>query len=346
MKQVPSGRSTSASPVRIRSSKGRVNVEAACLFASRYDTAVHRLIERLFRLDAVRTVEVDRHRATVEIEYDGTAMAPAVALSHFSKALSAGDTMRTETALGWGLEQIPGRVRRVERGGRPLENRAAAAKGSGAAAWSDQGGAARKTRAAVGQENLTIGAEEWIVAYDPAPAKLIAPAALPPTRNGAGPWNGPLAVPTTRAMGRNWLSQGESLGEALRRTANLTAAGGCFALSIVGVWTPGIPTVPFVLATSYFLARSSPVLHERFKRSRLFGPMVRDWEEHGGLRPSTKLKLVAITLTLVGATIVIAGFALPLVIVMGLMCGVSLMIVLRLPTVPEILPARRIIAAT
>ena len=50
--------------------------------------------------------------------------------------------------------------------------------------------------------------------------------------------------------------------------ANLAAAGGCFVMSIVGVITPGIPTVPFVLATGYFLARSSPGLHQRFRNSR------------------------------------------------------------------------------
>lgn len=117
-------------------------------------------------------------------------------------------------------------------------------------------------------------------------------------------------------------------------------------MSIVGVMTPGIPTVPFVLATSYFLARSSPKLHERFRRSRLFGPIVCDWEEYGGLRLGTKFRLVAITLVLVGVTIAIADLSPPLVIVMGVMGVITFAIVFRLPTVAETAPARRIIVAT
>ena len=39
------------------------------------------------------------------------------------------------------------------------------------------------------------------------------------------------------------------------RLGNLAAAGGRFVMSGVGLVTPGIPTVPFVLATSYFLAK-------------------------------------------------------------------------------------------
>jgi hypothetical protein len=114
---------------------------------------------------------------------------------------------------------------------------------------------------------------------------------------------------------------------------NLAAAGGCFAMSIVGLVVPGIPTVPFVLATSYFLARSSPALHERFRRSRMFGTMVRDWEQYGGLQLGTKLKLVAVTFVLIGVTIAIAGASLPILIVMGVVTAVSLYIVIRIPTI-------------
>jgi uncharacterized membrane protein YbaN (DUF454 family) len=145
---------------------------------------------------------------------------------------------------------------------------------------------------------------------------------------------------------RLWPLAGDPLGPKFHRAANLTAAGGCFVMSIIGFWTPGIPTVPFVLATSYFLARSSPVLHEKFRRSRLFGQMVRDWEERGGLRLETKIKLVAITFAIFGVTIAISGFSLPLLIVMGTMIAISLFVVLRLPTVNKNSPTRQLAVAT
>jgi len=345
MKHAPGGKSTSTStpPVRIRSSEGRVAVQAACLFAARYDTVVHCLIERLFRLDAVRTVEVDRDRATVEIEYDGKAMSPTAALTRFSQALGTDNKLPTETVLGRGLAQVPGLVTRVERGGRQQANFAPAASTIDRPVRRDRGGFTTETLTVSSKENLVDAAEEWLVAYDPAPSKAIASAGLFPTLNGARNRERQLGVPITGKSGGSRLSHGNSFGESLRRAANLSAAGGCFVMSIVGVVTPGIPTVPFVLATSYFLARSSPKLHARFKRSRLFGPMVCDWEEYGGLRLGTKLKLVAITLVLVGVTVAIAGVSLPLVIVMGVMCGITLILVLRLPTVPERPPARQIV---
>jgi uncharacterized membrane protein YbaN (DUF454 family) len=140
----------------------------------------------------------------------------------------------------------------------------------------------------------------------------------PQTENGLTP----TAHPITVARG-------------FKRVLHLTAAGGCFVMSFVGLVTPGIPTVPFVLATSYFLVRSSPTLNERFRNSRLFGQMVRDWEAHGGLRRGTKRKVVWFTLCLAGVTFVFAELSLPLLLAAGTMATIGTTLVLRLPTVDD-----------
>ena len=49
----------------------------------------------------------------------------------------------------------------------------------------------------------------------------------------------------------------------------------CLALGAVGAIVPGMPTTVFVLCGSYLLARSSPVLDERLRNSRLFRPYLR-----------------------------------------------------------------------
>src|SRR5262249_48391693 len=41
-----------------------------------------------------------------------------------------------------------------------------------------------------------------------------------------------------------------------KRILYLALAGGSFGMALVGLVLPGIPTVPFLLATSYYLARS------------------------------------------------------------------------------------------
>jgi uncharacterized membrane protein YbaN (DUF454 family) len=70
----------------------------------------------------------------------------------------------------------------------------------------------------------------------------------------------------------------------LYRALGWTSVG----LAFVGAVTPGIPTVPFVVLASYFFIRSSPKAHDWLRRSRWFGPLLRDWEEHRGVRRSVK----------------------------------------------------------
>lgn len=131
-----------------------------------------------------------------------------------------------------------------------------------------------------------------------------------------------------------------------RRIVDLALGGACFLISIVGIMTPFIPTMPFVLATGYFLARSSATLHDLFRRSPLFGEMLGDWEEHGGWRMATKLKLFALMVFLWGVTIAIAGFSWPLVIVMGLMSSISVVTILRVQTISDDGLPRKPLAAT
>ena len=55
-------------------------------------------------------------------------------------------------------------------------------------------------------------------------------------------------------------------------------------MAVVGAITPGIPTAPFVIIAGYFFIRSSPESHQWLRQTRWFGPLLRDWEEHRGVR--------------------------------------------------------------
>ncbi|NOY28703.1 MAG: DUF454 domain-containing protein [Planctomycetes bacterium] len=50
-------------------------------------------------------------------------------------------------------------------------------------------------------------------------------------------------------------------------------------LGIIGIALPGLPTTPFLLLTSFFLARSWPRMHQRLLASKLFGPVLRPWKQ-------------------------------------------------------------------
>lgn len=52
-------------------------------------------------------------------------------------------------------------------------------------------------------------------------------------------------------------------------------------LGLIGVVVPGMPTTVFILLSAWAAARSSPRLHGWLMRHRLFGPMLRDWQQGG-----------------------------------------------------------------
>jgi uncharacterized protein len=118
----------------------------------------------------------------------------------------------------------------------------------------------------------------------------------------------------------------------VQRLINLVLAAGSFIMAVVGVIVPGIPTVPFVILTSYFLVRSSPALNDRLLRSRLFGPMLRDWQKYGGVRREVKWISIGVTLVILVASVIlmdISGWLLAVVLVMA---SFGIYLILRLPT--------------
>jgi uncharacterized protein len=55
----------------------------------------------------------------------------------------------------------------------------------------------------------------------------------------------------------------------------------CLLLGLIGVVVPGMPTTVFILLAAWAAARSSPRLHAWLLAHRLFGPMLRDWQQGG-----------------------------------------------------------------
>lgn len=235
-------------------------MEAGALFASGDDSHIERLMTRLFRLEAVRTVDVDRSRRAVVIKYDHQALPGAEALQSFSRVLQEPCSL---LPLDRVIQHSRGLVKHVER--------------------------------------------------------------MPSAPDG-------FAVDFERVDGTSELRErGARQGHA-RRLANLAMGIGGFGMSVVGIVTPFVPTMPFVLATGYFLANSSPTLHGWFRRSPLFGDMLCEWEQFGGWTAATKVKLLVLTLCLWGITLALTGFSWPVVIAMGLVGGISMFTILRMPT--------------
>lgn len=108
-----------------------------------------------------------------------------------------------------------------------------------------------------------------------------------------------------------------------------------FALAVVGVFLPLVPTTPFVLLTSWCLVRASPRLDARLRSTALFGPLLDDWERERALRPQVKrIALVGIVLG-VGFSLAFGKLAWPLTAVLVALAGYGAWFVWRLPTIRD-----------
>ena len=114
------------------------------------------------------------------------------------------------------------------------------------------------------------------------------------------------------------------------------ALGGVFvALGVVGVVLPGIPTTPFLLLASYFFVRSSPALHQRLLGSKLFGPTLRDWQRHKGVKRRTKWISITCCSLMIGLSIGTGGLPWVGRVVIAAAGVYGMWFVARLPTVPN-----------
>ncbi len=61
------------------------------------------------------------------------------------------------------------------------------------------------------------------------------------------------------------------------------------ALAVLGVVLPLLPTTPFVLLSAFAFARSSDRWHAWLRHHRVFGPIIKNWREHGAISRRAKL---------------------------------------------------------
>ena len=74
------------------------------------------------------------------------------------------------------------------------------------------------------------------------------------------------------------------MGERNRfRWAWWLLAYAALGLGLVGIFVPGLPTVPFILLSAFAAARGSARLEKQLLDDPRFGPLIRDWQRDGSV---------------------------------------------------------------
>ncbi len=131
------------------------------------------------------------------------------------------------------------------------------------------------------------------------------------------------------------LPSGVAAWTGLRRGLGLIAAGACVALAALGLFLPLLPSTPFIILASYLFLRCSTTLHQRLRRSQLFGRLLADWEEHRGIRLRDKIRAIAVILICSAGSAIFGGLSRPLTVAALILVATGLFVIVRLPTVKE-----------
>jgi uncharacterized protein len=116
-----------------------------------------------------------------------------------------------------------------------------------------------------------------------------------------------------------------------KRVVFMALAGLFFILGALGAVLPVLPTTPFLLLTSYFLARASPRLNRWLLTSRFFGPILRDWQQLGGVRPDVKSKAIMIVLLAVALSLWLTDLSSAYRWIAAAIALIGIGVILRLP---------------
>jgi uncharacterized membrane protein YbaN (DUF454 family) len=112
---------------------------------------------------------------------------------------------------------------------------------------------------------------------------------------------------------------------------------GCLfvAIGAVGALLPVLPTTPFLLLAAFFFVRSSPRLYHWLLRSPFFGPFLKDWQRHRGVRTRVKVTAIAVMVAAVGASIIWGNLSAPALIALLVLAGIGMAVVISLPGIRD-----------
>jgi len=101
----------------------------------------------------------------------------------------------------------------------------------------------------------------------------------------------------------------------------------CLAIGIIGIFTPILPTTPFLLLAAACYANSSPRFHRWLMNNRIFGSYIRNYTEGRGIPLKVKLFTIALLWVTIGISIWATANLVLTVVLLMVAVGVTLHIV-------------------
>ncbi|MEG2368269.1 MAG: YbaN family protein [Raoultibacter sp.] len=118
----------------------------------------------------------------------------------------------------------------------------------------------------------------------------------------------------------------------MKRILFQTLAWIAFAIGVVGVFVPVLPTTPLLLLATFLFAKSSPRCHAWLLSTKVYRRYVLPFKEAGGIPASTKVRILTVSFVVMG----ISAYLVPrwyIWLVLGLVClWLIYLMCLRIPT--------------
>lgn len=108
----------------------------------------------------------------------------------------------------------------------------------------------------------------------------------------------------------------------------------CVGLASLGIVLPLLPTTPLLLVAAACFARTDPRFHRWLLTNRVFGPIIRDWQQHRCIPLRAKVATVIMVGLVGGSSVVFFVPLLPVQILVGVLLIGLLAWILSHPSVP------------
>lgn len=108
-----------------------------------------------------------------------------------------------------------------------------------------------------------------------------------------------------------------------------------FVTGLLGLVLPLLPCTPFMLLAAALFARSSPRFHHWLLHHAWFGPPIRDWQDHRGIRRDARRRAIIFILISFSVSLAIT----PMIWVRGLLLAILVILLgwlMRLPVLEPV----------